>query len=280
MIVNQTKQILNKYSTFAKKAYGQNFLIKEHVIDEIVKNSGIDKNTFVIEIGPGIGALTEALAINAKKVLCYEIDTQMVEILKDTLSNYDNVMIKNIDFLKVDIDKDIDEIFEKGYEVKVVANLPYYITTPIIFKLLESKKITELMFMVQKEVGARLTGKPQTKDYNALSVLMKYKTESRIVSNVSRKCFFPEPNVDSVLLHIKVVKTDYGLTNEPKFLEFIRKLFDQRRKTIVNNLHSFYKFDKAEIEQKMIELGFDINLRAEALDISQIVSLYIAIFES
>jgi 16S rRNA (adenine1518-N6/adenine1519-N6)-dimethyltransferase len=171
-------------------------------------------------------------------------------------------------------------MFEKGYEIKVVANLPYYITTPIIFKLLESKKITELMFMVQKEVGARFTGKPQTKDYNALSVLMKYKTESRIVSNVSRKCFFPEPNVDSVLLHIKVVKVDFGLTNEPKFLEFIRKLFDQRRKTIVNNLRSFYKFDKAEIEEKMTKLKFDINLRAEALDINQIVSLYIAIFES
>jgi 16S rRNA (adenine1518-N6/adenine1519-N6)-dimethyltransferase len=279
MIVNETKQILAKYNVHVKKAYGQNFLIKEHVMNEIIEYSGISDQTCVIEIGPGLGGLTEYLAKKAKKVLCYEIDKQMVEILNDTLSAYDNIIVENKDFLKVDLQKDIKLFLGDCIDIRVVANLPYYITTPIIFKLLESSTIENFIFMIQKEVGARLTGRPNTKDYNALSVLMEYKTKSRIVANVSRKCFYPEPNVDSVLIQIKTIKSDYGVINEPRFLDFVQAIFMQRRKTILNNVSSYYKIDKKMIEDIISKQGLDINVRAEALNIKEIADLYIALFE-
>lgn len=279
MIVNNTRRILEKYDINAKKAYGQNFLIKEHVIDEIIYHSEINNKTCVVEIGPGIGALTEALARKAKKVLAYEIDKKMVEVLEDTLNKYSNVIIKNIDFLKVNLQEDLKEYFDGCEEIRVIANLPYYITTPIIFKLLESSGINNIIIMVQKEVGKRLTGKPNTKDYNALSVLMQYKTISKIIGNVSRNCFYPEPNVDSVLLNIITKKSDYGVDNEHKFLEFIQAIFLQRRKTIVNNISKYYIIEKDIIVNKLIEYGMREDLRAEALNIYEIVKLYKGLFE-
>jgi 16S rRNA (adenine1518-N6/adenine1519-N6)-dimethyltransferase len=279
MIVNETKKILSKYQIYAKKMYGQNFLVSQNVLDSILTNSRIEKETGVIEIGPGIGTLTEVLAINAKKVLSYEIDEDMISILNDTLSNYQNVIIENIDFLKADIKSDISKHFAGFDRIVVVANLPYYITTPIIFKLLEDTDIKEFLFMVQKEVGKRLTGKPNTKDYNALSVLMKYKTISRIVDNVPRNSFLPEPNVDSVLLRIETIKNDYNVNNEGKFLKFIRNIFIQRRKTMVNNLVVAYNLNKSEVSGILVKMGYNSNIRSEALDLEDIVKIYKTIFE-
>lgn len=279
MIVNDTKKIINQYEIFAKKMYGQNFLIDKNILDIIIEKSGVNTDIGVIEIGPGLGSLTEMLAINSKKVLSYEIDKDMVNILNETLKDYDNIVIKNIDILKADITEDINEYFTDVEEVIVVANLPYYITTPIIFKFLEETKLNKFLFMVQKEVGLRLTGKPNTKDYNALSVLMEYKTKSKIVHNVPRKCFYPEPNVESVLLLIESVKSDYGLNNEPKFLKFIQNIFNQRRKTMVNNISTSYSIDKTEISESLQKLGYNPSVRAEALLLNDIVEIYKTIFE-
>lgn len=278
MIVKQTKAILNKYQMYAKKMYGQNFLINSNVLDVIVKNSDINKETCVIEIGPGIGSLTEMLALNAKKVLAYEIDSDMVTILQDTLASYDNVIIENVDILKANINDDIKKYFN-GDEVIVVANLPYYITTPIIFKLLEETEIKKFLFMVQKEVGKRLTGKPKTKDYNALSVLMEYKTRSKIIYNVPRNSFFPEPNVDSVLIKIEAIKNDYTLNNEANFVKFIQACFLQRRKTLVNNLAEVYQMAKDDIIKTLVNQSFNEMIRAEELSLDDIVTIYKTLFE-
>lgn len=278
MIVKQTKAILNKYQMYAKKMYGQNFLINSNVLDVIVKNSDINKETCVIEIGPGIGSLTEMLALNAKKVLAYEIDSDMVTILQDTLASYDNVIIENVDILKANINDDIKKYFN-GDEVIVVANLPYYITTPIIFKLLEETEIKKFLFMVQKEVGKRLTGKLKTKDYNALSVLMEYKTRSKIIYNVSRNSFFPEPNVDSVLIKIEAIKNDYTLNNEANFVKFIQACFLQRRKTLVNNLAEAYQMAKDDIIKTLVNQSFNEMIRAEELSLDDIVTIYKTLFE-
>jgi 16S rRNA (adenine1518-N6/adenine1519-N6)-dimethyltransferase len=278
MIVKQTKAILNKYQMYAKKMYGQNFLINSNVLDVIVKNSDINKETCVIEIGPGIGSLTEMLALNAKKVLAYEIDSDMVTILQDTLASYDNVIIENVDILKANINDDIKKYFN-GDEVIVVANLPYYITTPIIFKLLEETEIKKFLFMVQKEVGKRLTGKPKTKDYNALSVLMEYKTRSKIIYNVPRNSFFPEPNVDSVLIKIEAIKNDYTLNNEANFVKFIQACFLQRRKTLVNNLAEAYQMAKDDIIKTLVNQSFNEMIRAEELSLDDIVTIYKTLFE-
>jgi 16S rRNA (adenine1518-N6/adenine1519-N6)-dimethyltransferase len=278
MIVKQTKAILNKYQMYAKKMYGQNFLINSNVLDVIVKNSDINKETCVIEIGPGIGSLTEMLALNAKKVLAYEIDSDMVTILQDTLASYDNVIIENVDILKANINDDIKKYFN-GDEVIIVANLPYYITTPIIFKLLEETEIKKFLFMVQKEVGKRLTGKPKTKDYNALSVLMEYKTRSKIIYNVPRNSFFPEPNVDSVLIKIEAIKNDYTLNNEANFVKFIQACFLQRRKTLVNNLAEAYQMAKDDIIKTLVNQSFNEMIRAEELSLDDIVTIYKTLFE-
>lgn len=274
MIVERTKTILKDKQLYAKKMLGQNFLIDKKVLETIIDNSGVTKDYNVIEIGPGIGSLTEFLALNAGKVLAYEIDNDMIEILKDTLSPYDNVKIKNIDILEADIMKDIEEYFGKTHKVMVIANLPYYITTPIIFKLLETTNIETFIFMVQKEVGKRLTGKPKTKDYNALSVYMQYKTNSKIFANVGKNSFFPEPNVDSVLLKVEVVKNDYNVKNEGKFVKFIRACFAQRRKTLVNNLSDAYNLSKDEIIKTLEKFNYNTSIRAEELSLDDIVFIY------
>ena len=213
MIVDRTKQILNTHNAFAKKNFGQNFLINKSILEKIVKEANLNGEDYVIEIGPGLGSLTEFLCLNAKKVLCYEIDDKMVEILADTLKDYDNKKIILGDFLKQNVKKDIDEYFGEGAKVKVIANLPYYITTPIMFKLLEVDNIIEEIFMVQKEMGDRFTGEVNTKDYNALSVFVKYHTETKKAFIVGKNNFFPAPNVDSVILHSFICKKDYGLND-------------------------------------------------------------------
>ena len=280
MVVNmiatlkRTKEILNKYNLHAKKGYGQNFLIDPNVVNRIVDEAHIDKECGVIEIGPGIGSLTEVLVSSAKKVICYEIDKDMVDILNDNFKGCQNLKIIEKDFLKADLREDLD-YFSDCKKVLVVSNLPYYITTPIVFKLLgEEVGINDFYFMVQKEVGERFSGKPKTKDYNSLSVAIMFQADSKILFNVSRNSFYPAPNVDSVIINIKKVQKDYKVNNKAEFLKFVQSIFSQRRKTLVNNLSVSCSLSKAEIEEKLEENGFKKTVRSEELEVSQIVNLY------
>ena len=258
---------------YAKKHFGQNFLVDKNVLKKIVEISSITKEDTVIEIGPGMGCLTEFLCLNAKKVICYEIDNDMVKILEENLlTKYDNVKVINNDFLKESLEYYNNE--EQCQNVKVVANLPYYITTPIIFKLLSETKIQQFTFMVQKEVGDRLTGKPSTKDYNALSVAMNFKTNSQLVCKVKPNSFYPAPNVDSALLLVKTKQTDCSANFEANFLKFAQEIFSQRRKTVVNNLNGKYGLNKTELNDLLIKNDININLRAETMTVAEIIDLY------
>lgn len=278
--IKKTNEILKKYNLRAKKGYGQNFLVDENVLKKIVSTANTTKEDGIIEIGPGIGALTEVLLENSKKVLAYEIDNYLVEVLNDVLSKYHNFKIINEDFLEANLEEDISYL-DDCKRIVVVSNLPYYITTPIIFKLLsETNRVNEYVLMVQKEVGLRLTSKPNTKDYNALSVLMKYKTESSIAFEVSRNCFIPIPNVDSVIIYIKRKQSDLRVNNEANFLKFIETIFNQRRKTMVNNIINYYRFEKEKILEILNGLGYNPNIRSEVLSLEDIHRIYLRIFES
>ena len=276
----KTKEILKKYDIQARKNYGQNFLIDENILRKIVSTSEITKDDGVIEIGPGIGALTEVLLISAKRVLAYEIDKRLSNVIENELGHYSNLKIKNEDFLKANIEEDII-FFDDCPRIFVISNLPYYITTPIIFKLLESdNRIKDFYFMVQKEVGLRLTSKPNTKDYNSLSVLISYKAKAQICFDVSRNCFTPSPDVESVIIHIERRKNDFSVKNERNFIKFIQSIFTQRRKTLVNNINAVYGVSKVEIAKKIGELGFNSNIRSEELNLYEIKTIYEKIFES
>ena len=279
MIVDETKNILNEYNTKAKKNFGQNFLINKDIIEKIVKEANLNKEDYVIEIGPGIGSLTEYLCINAKHVLCYEIDKDMYNILSNTLSKYENKTIVLGDFLKADVESDIIRYLNGARNIKVIANLPYYITSPILFKLLEIEGILEFVFMVQKEMGERLVGKVNTKDYNALSVYMKYYTDTFKAFSVSRANFMPAPNVDSVVLHSYINKKEFDLKNEKEFLKFTHNVFAQRRKTMMNNIFNAYNIKKDVLEEKFKELNISPNIRSEALSLEELVKIYKYLFE-
>lgn len=273
MIVDEVYKTLKQKKLYAKKQYGQNFLMDKNVLNKIIDISNITKDDIVIEIGPGMGCLTEYLCLNAKEVICYEVDKDMVSILNDTIMKlYNNVTIINEDFLKVDLSNYNTE--EKCLNVKVVANLPYYITTPIIFKLLSETKINQYTFMVQKEVGERLTGKPNTKDYNALSVVMQLKTDSKIAYKVSPNSFYPAPKVDSVLLSVKTIKNDYEGNLEAIFIKFVQNIFEQRRKTIINNISDKYGLNKQQLIELFTKKNININVRAESLDLDEIKQLF------
>lgn len=275
----RTNEILKKYNLRAKKGYGQNFLIDENILNKIINTSGVTKDDGVIEIGPGIGALTEQLLINSKKVMAFEIDSDMISILNNELKEYSNLRIVNEDFLKVSsIDNDY---FKDCNRIIVVSNLPYYITTPLISKLLLGfEDINEMYLMVQKEVGQRLSGKPKTKDYNALSVFMEYKSKTKIEFSVPRNCFIPAPNVDSVVISVKRVQSNLEVNNEPHFLKFVQAIFNQKRKTLINNLINSYSFLKDEIQEILIKLNHNESVRSEELSLNQIHELYMAIFNS
>lgn len=280
MIVDNIKKILSQNEAFAKKKFGQNFLVNKEVLEEIIKVSNVDKETSVIEIGPGLGSLTEFLAINAKQVLCYEVDDDMISILERTISHFDNVKVLKKDVLKANIDLDIAEYLNDARRVVVVANLPYYITTPIILKFLEESKIEEFTLMVQKEVGQRLSGKPSTKDYNALSVLINYLGEASIKYKVPKNSFYPEPKVESVILGLKRVKNDYKLINELYFFNFIKLMFAQRRKTLINNLTKNALVNKEELLLILNKINLSESVRSEELDLDTIIKLYKAIYEN
>ena len=272
MTKEQVKKILEQNDIIVKKQYGQNFLLDDNILKNIVKSAELKKDTNVIEIGPGLGFLTNYLQQATTNVLCYQIDEQMVEHLNEL--NY-NISIINDDFLKRNLNKDFKNIFDNSNNITLVANLPYYITTPILLKVLEeTTRIDKMIVMMQTEVAKRLCGKPSTKDYNALSVLIQYFTNPRIIFNVSPKSFFPEPNVESSVVMIeKKEEPLLEVENLDFFLKFNRNIFAQRRKTLYNNIQKAYNYDKGLIKKIIKENNLDESVRSEELDVSQIVKL-------
>ena len=262
------KENLENNNFNLKKKFGQNFIIDENIIDSIINKAEIDKNTLVLEIGPGAGSLTYKLAKNAKNVLCYEIDTTLKEILENNLQEYNNVNIIYEDFLKANINDQIKKYtFEKLY---VVANLPYYITTPILIKLIEDRiAVDKIVVMVQKEVGDRFKAKPNTKDYGSLSVYLNYYFNVKKILDVSRNIFIPKPNVDSIVVEF-TKKERKVLRNEQLFFKLVRDSFKQKRKNLRNNLRD-YDLDK--IEKILKKYNFDLTIRAEQLDIDIFIDI-------
>ena len=269
MQIKELKNLMEASNFNFKKKFGQNFIIDENIIKSIITKSDIDENTLVIEIGVGAGALTIGLSQFAKNVLCYEIDETLKQVLDVTLKNEKNVDIIYKDFLQADIKNDI-----KKYEYKkiyVIANLPYYITTPIIMRIIESKiDVDKIVVMVQKEVGDRFKARPNTKDYNSLSVFLNYYFDIKKLLDVSRNVFMPKPNVDSIVVEFKKKENIYKVKNEDIFFRLIRDSFVQKRKTIRNNLKG-YDLDK--IETVLKKHNFDLSVRAEQLPIEVFVEL-------
>ena len=270
----RTKQILEKYGFSFKKSLGQNFLIDTNILRNIVEFAGVTKETGAIEIGPGIGALTEQVAKRAGKVVAFEIDQRLLPILDETLAPYDNVQVIHQDILKADVKSVLEREFAGFNELKVVANLPYYVTTPIIMKLLtEQLPLTSITVMLQKEVADRMAAKPGTKDYGSLSIAVQYYTIAETVMIVPKTVFVPQPNVDSAVIRLTVrEKPPVAVKDETFFFEVVRASFAQRRKTILNNLTSGLpsgKEKKAEIEQALAESNIDPRRRGETLSIEE-----------
>lgn len=237
---SRTREILKKYGFAFKKSLGQNFLVDPNVLNRITEAAGLTKETAAIEIGPGIGALTEHLARKAGKVVAFEIDKRLLPILKDTLSPYKNVEIIHQDVLKANVKEVIKEELSGYSDIMVVANLPYYVTTPIIMKLLEEcLPIRGLVVMMQKEVADRLSAQPGTKEYGSLSIAVQYYTEAKTAFVVPKTVFIPQPNVDSAVIHLKRrTKPLVEVDNESFFFSLVKAAFAQRRKTLINNLTS------------------------------------------
>jgi 16S rRNA (adenine1518-N6/adenine1519-N6)-dimethyltransferase len=270
----RTKEILKKYGFSFKKSLGQNFLIDPNILRNITEHAGLTKNTAAIEIGPGIGALTEQLARASGKVLAFEIDQRLIPILKDTLSPYDNVTIVNEDVLKADVKAVMDQELQGFDDIMVVANLPYYVTTPIILKLLMEKlPIRGICVMLQKEVGDRISAKPGTKEYGSLSIAIQYYTEAEMVMTVPKTVFMPQPNVDSAVIRLTKREKPPVDVKDEDFLFFItRSSFAQRRKTILNNLTSQLpngKEKKEAILEALQSAGVDPTRRGETLSIEE-----------
>lgn len=271
-----TKEVINKYSFAFQKKFGQNFLIDSNVLENIVEAAGITKGDFVLEIGPGIGTMTQYLCESARQVLAVEIDKMLIPILEDTLSEYDNVEVINQDVLKVDI-KSLVEEKNNGRPIKVVANLPYYITTPIIMGLFESKvPIESITIMVQKEVADRMQTGPGSKDYGALSLAVQYYADAKVMLNVSATCFMPRPNVDSAVIKLtRHQESPVEVKDESLMFKIIRASFNQRRKTLVNGLKnsSELDFSKEEITEAIKSIGKEENIRGEKLTLEEFAKL-------
>ena len=272
----RTKEVLSKYNMSAKKKFGQNFLIDSGVLDGIVEASGVTKEDCVLEIGPGIGSLTQYLAEAAKRVVSVEIDKTLIPVLNDTLSEYDNVTIINEDILKVDIESIVKE-YNEGRAIKVVANLPYYITTPIIMKLFESgAPIDSITVMVQKEVADRMVMGPGNKDYGSLSLAVGYYAKATAVMNVTPGSFIPQPNVGSAVVHLKrYEKPAVEVGNEKYMFEIIRTAFNQRRKTLSNSLSNnpSLKVTRQQVQDALTEINIDEKARGEILSLTQFARL-------
>lgn len=272
----ETIAVLNKYKFNFQKKFGQNFLIDTHVLNKIVRAAGVTKSDCVLEIGPGIGTLTQYLLEAAREVIAVEIDKTLIPILSDTLSAYDNITVINEDILKVDINKLVMEK-NNGKPVKIVANLPYYITTPIIMGLFEAHVPMEsITVMVQKEVADRMQAGPGTKDYGALSLAVQYYAKPYIAANVPPNCFIPRPNVGSAVICLTLhEEKPVNVLDEALLFKIIRASFNQRRKTLANGLNnnSEITLTKELIQESIDELGVSPTIRGEALTLEQFATL-------
>ena len=275
-IPQNTIAVLQKYDFVFQKKFGQNFLIDTHVLEKIIGAAGITKEDMIIEIGPGIGTMTQYLAESARKVVAVEIDRALIPILADTLQEYDNVTVLNEDILKVDIAKLVAEE-NNGKPVKVVANLPYYITTPIIMGIFESHvPLESITIMLQKEVADRMQAKPGTKDSGALSLAVQYYAEPEIVANVPPNCFMPRPNVGSAVIRLeRHEKPPVDVKDESHMFRLIRASFNQRRKTLVNGLHNDggLQLSKEQVAEALEKMQLSVTIRGEALTLAQFAEL-------
>lgn len=272
---SRTAAILQKYDFRFQKKYGQNFLIDTHILDKIVASAHISEDDYVLEIGPGIGTLTQYLAKSAAGVMAVEIDKALIPILKDTLSEYNNVEIIHGDILKLDINQLLNERGIK--KIKVVANLPYYITTPIIMGVFENNiPVESITIMIQKEVAQRMQAGPGSKDYGALSLAVQYYAEVNIITRVPGNCFLPKPNVDSMVIQLlKFDRPPVNVADEEFMFRLIRAGFNQRRKTLVNSLsHAVQvQLEKEKIVEALAEMGLAATIRGEALTLMQFAEL-------
>lgn len=263
------KDILDKYGFKFSKKLGQNFLIDGNIINKIADAAELDENSGVIEIGPGFGTLTQELCKKAKKVVAIELDKSLEKVHKETL-NYDNVKIIYDDFMKVDVVKLIDEEF-KGMDVKIVANIPYYITTPIIMKILEERyKISKIVVMVQKEVAQRLNSKPGSKEYGAITLAVQYRADTNIALMVPNTVFMPRPKVDSAVIEFNILsKPRIEVTDEKMLFALIKASFGQRRKTILNGISNNMKLSKDFVKEVLEKSGIDPGIRGETLSLQE-----------
>ncbi|HEX6594956.1 MAG TPA: 16S rRNA (adenine(1518)-N(6)/adenine(1519)-N(6))-dimethyltransferase RsmA [Bacillota bacterium] len=273
----RTRHILNKYHFTFKKSLGQNFLVDVNILQNMIKHAEIDHTKGVIEIGPGIGALTEQLALHADRVVAFEIDNRLLPILEEQLDNYSNVHILHQDILKADVQAIIKDFFHPEQSIHIVANLPYYITTPILTKLLRDQlPVENFTVMIQKEVAERMAAQPNSKRYGSLTIAIQYYTNAEIVMNVPRSVFIPQPNVDSSILKLtKRNSPPVHVEDERYFFSFVQACFAQRRKTLRNNLTRFFKqtYDKQTVANMIQSSGIDGSRRAESLNLEEFAVL-------
>ena len=272
----KTLEIINKYDFAFQKKFGQNFLIDSNILDCIIDGAEISKDDMVLEIGPGIGTMTQMLCESAREVVAVEIDKNLIPILKETLSEYDNVKVINEDILKVDIEKLVKERND-GKPIKVVANLPYYITTPIIMGLFESHvPLDSITIMVQKEVADRMQTGPGSKDYGALSLAVQYYSKAEVLVEVSPNCFIPRPKVGSSVIKLTLHKDERVSVNDEKLMfRLIRASFNQRRKTLSNGIKNSpeLEFSREDVVEALKEMGLDENIRGEKLSLEEFAKL-------
>ncbi|HLR72228.1 MAG TPA: 16S rRNA (adenine(1518)-N(6)/adenine(1519)-N(6))-dimethyltransferase RsmA [Pseudogracilibacillus sp.] len=273
----RTNEILHKYGFSFKKSLGQNFIIDTNILQKMIHSAHIDRTCGVIEIGPGIGALTEQLALKAKKVIAFEIDQRLFPVLQDTLAAYKNVKIIHEDFLKANIKQIIEQFFPSNLSLHIVANLPYYITTPILMKVLQNQlPVQTITVMLQKEVAKRMAAGPCTKEYGSLSIAVQYYTEARVVMDVPKTVFIPQPNVtSSVLQLVKRERPSVHVKDEDLFFSIVQASFKHRRKTLRNNLLNFLKkqMDKKYIDHMLRAANIDGQRRGESLTIQEFANL-------
>jgi 16S rRNA (adenine1518-N6/adenine1519-N6)-dimethyltransferase len=269
------KKIIDEDNFFIKKKFSQNFLLDENIIKNIIKESKIDKNSYVIEIGPGLGALTKYIVDQAKKVLIYEVDNDLIPILEEFFKDKKNIKIINQDFLKSNIKNDIELYLDGSKNISLISNLPYHITTPIIMKVLEeTENIRDLTLMMQLEVGQRLTSKPNTKDYNALSIIIQDQADVKYLFKVPKTVFKPRPQVDSAVIRLER-KNNFDDFSKTDFYKFLHNSFSQRRKTLINNLSENYKDCSKQFFKNLLERNNIIDtIRGEALDVEEFKKIF------
>ncbi len=272
-LADATKDVMRRFNIKASKKYGQNFIIDENAIEAILNSANIGDRDRILEIGPGLGTLTRYLCEKSLKVIAVEIDKQIIEALRVNMSGYDNFFLINEDFLNLDLSTVFNDVDEK---YKVVANLPYYITSPIISKLLEEKEhIDSITLMVQKEVAQRIAAEPGGKDFGILSVAIQYHSAPEIIAVVPASSFLPKPDVDSAIIHLKIREKPAVLTTDEKlFFRVVRASFAQRRKTLLNSLYgSDLKMDKGELDGLLNRCGIDSKRRAETLSLNEFANI-------